>query len=386
MSKTFVTIFPICENVHLTKDLGQIPYFLHKKYGYDSKIVSYKNSDEYSSLENEVKGLKMEFIENKGRLRFVERAVVDYLRENAKKIDVLNLYIFSKHSFVYGLIYKKYNPSGKVFLKLDGYNDTFSAEGSINHSVNPFKNIVFRYLEKKFLNKVSLISIENSEGESLVKNKFPLQKEKIFYLPVGVNDLFMEEMFRGKLKSFEEKENIILTVGRIGESIKNNEMMLKAFALVKTHDWKLVLVGKVNPSFKKYIDEYFSVHPQLRHKIEFTGEIRNREKLYEWYNRSKIFCMTSLKESFCHSIAEALYFGNYVVGTEGIMSMKDITREGELGIMVANNDHQALAEKFQDLTDNENILQDTFPKIIEHSRKNFSWSKIIDLVHQKISN
>jgi glycosyltransferase involved in cell wall biosynthesis len=386
MSKTFVTIFPICENVHLTKDLGQIPYFLHRKYGYDSKIVSYRNSSEYSSLENEVRGLKMEFIESKGRWRFVEKAVVNYLRENAKRIDVLNLYIFSKHTFVYGLIYKKYNPMGKIFLKLDGYNDTFSTERSISHSVNPFKNIVFRYLEKRFLNKVDLISIENSEGESLVKNKFPLQKEKIFYLPVGVNDLFLEELFHGKLKNFEEKENIILTVGRIGEGIKNNEMMLKAFALLKANDWKLVMVGKVNPDFKKYIEEYFSAQPHLREKVEVTGEIRDRKKLYEWYNRSKIFCMTSLKESFCHSIAEALYFGNYVVGTDGIMSMKDITREGELGIVVANNDHQALAERFQDLTGSENILRDAFPKIIEHSRKNFSWSKIIDRVHQKISS
>jgi glycosyltransferase involved in cell wall biosynthesis len=386
MSRTFVTIFPICENVHLTKDLGQIPYFLHKKYGYDSKIVSYKNSQEYSNLENEVKGLKLEFLENKGRWRFVEKAVVDYLRENAKKIDVLNLYLFSKHSFVYGLVYKRYNPSGKVFLKLDGYNDTFAPGTSISHSVNPFKNIFFRYLEKKFLKKVNLISIENSEGESLVKSKFPLHSEKVFYLPVGVNDLFLKEMFEGRTRNFDEKENIILTVGRIGESIKNNEMMLNAFALLKSEDWKLVMVGKVNPGFHKFIDDYFLTHPHLKEKIEFTDEIRDRKKLYEWYNRSKIFCMTSIRESFCHSIAEALYFGNYVVGTEGIMSMKDITLEGKLGAIVANNDHKALAQKLQDLMDNENILKETFPKIIEHSRKNFSWSKIIDLVHHKISN
>ena len=38
--KTFVTIFPICENVHLTTDLGQIPYFMNKICGYDAKIVS----------------------------------------------------------------------------------------------------------------------------------------------------------------------------------------------------------------------------------------------------------------------------------------------------------------------------------------------------------
>ena len=64
MKKKFVTIFPICENVHLTKDLGNIPFFLHHNYEYDSSIACYNNSKTYPNLESEVKGLKLEFIEN----------------------------------------------------------------------------------------------------------------------------------------------------------------------------------------------------------------------------------------------------------------------------------------------------------------------------------
>jgi len=115
MNNRFVTIFPICENVHLTKDLGQIPFFLHKTYGYNSSIVSYKNSDNYSNLNGEVNGLTMEFIENTGRLSFLEKGVLKYIRKNAKNIDVLNLYIFSKFTFVYGIIYKILNPNGFCF-------------------------------------------------------------------------------------------------------------------------------------------------------------------------------------------------------------------------------------------------------------------------------
>ena len=149
MSKTFVTIFPICENVHLTKDLGQIPYFLHRTHGFDSKIVSYKNNETYDNLNGEVKGLKMDFVENTGRINFLEKGILKYIYSNAKKIDVLNLYIFSKHTFVYGIFYKMLNPSGFLFLKLDGYNETFAEGNKVIHSTKRLKNFILKRLDRK---------------------------------------------------------------------------------------------------------------------------------------------------------------------------------------------------------------------------------------------
>lgn len=32
----FATFFPGCLNVHLTKDVGMIPYVLYRDFGYDS--------------------------------------------------------------------------------------------------------------------------------------------------------------------------------------------------------------------------------------------------------------------------------------------------------------------------------------------------------------
>jgi hypothetical protein len=229
MGKRFVTIFPICEDVHLTKDLGQIPYFLHKLHGFDSKIVCYKNSKQYTNIDHEVKGLKIDFIENKGRISFLEKSVLTYIYKNAKNIDILNLYIFSKFSFVYGLLYKFLNPKGCLFLKLDGYNETFAEGNNIIHSTKTIKNYFLKLLEKKFLKKVDLITIENSDGETLVKKMYPSVSSKIMYLPVGVNNLYLHDNFNDKTRNFKEKENIILTVGRIGEPIKNHEMLENGF-------------------------------------------------------------------------------------------------------------------------------------------------------------
>ena len=58
----FVTLFLRMKNVHLLKDVGMIPYILHRDYGVDSTMVSMKNEEKYPFLNKEVSGLKMRFL------------------------------------------------------------------------------------------------------------------------------------------------------------------------------------------------------------------------------------------------------------------------------------------------------------------------------------
>ena len=51
-SIVFATFFPDCENIHLTKDIGMIPYVLHRDFGYDAYVICHKNGD-YPYLEKE---------------------------------------------------------------------------------------------------------------------------------------------------------------------------------------------------------------------------------------------------------------------------------------------------------------------------------------------
>lgn len=383
--KTFVTIFPICENVHLTTDIGQIPFFMHKNHGYESTIVAYKNSESYPNLEEEVKGLQMNFLENKGRFIFLERAVLQYIKKNAKHIDVLDLYHFSKFTFVYGLLYKKLNSKGILLIKLDAYNETFAEGNVIKHSTNKLKNAFFKYLERKFLKQVDLLCIENSEGERLLKKMYPAVSSKALFLPVGVNDLFLVEVFKDKVKEYDKKENIILSLGRIGEPIKNHEMILRALTKIDMKDWRMVFVGQINESFANYFNELSKEYPVLKEKVTFIGRIANRIELYEWYNKSKVFCMTSWHESFCHAIGEAFYFGNYIIGTEGIMSMKDITDSGKYGITLKADDDTALANTFQSIINNQTNIKELYQKRVEHSHTYFIWSEIINKLNNQIN-
>lgn len=384
MAKRFVTIFPFCEDVHLTKDVGQIPYFLYKLYGYDSSIITYNNSPHYTNLDGEVKGLKLDFIENKGRISFLERSVLKYIHKCAKHTDILGLYHFSKFTFVYGVLYKFLNPKGFLLVKLDAYNKTFSEGSEVKHSNNKTKNALFKYLERKFISKLDLLCIENTEGEVLFKKMYPQAASKTIFLPVGVNDLFLADAFKNKIKSFSEKENIILTVGRIGEKVKNHEMILRALTKTILKDWRMVFVGPVNEVFMNYYNELCVKHPTLKSIVTFTGNITDRVELYGWYNRSKIFCMTSWNESFSNAISEAFYFGNYIIGTEGVMSMKDITDKGKYGVTLKADDDASLAEVLQKLTDDKSKLSTLYPNIVNFSHTHFTWSQILGKLHERI--
>ena len=118
------------KNVHLLKDVGMIPYILHRDYGVDACMVSMKNEEKYPYLDKEVRGLKMRFLpENRFSGVF---SGMRYVWDNAENIDVLNVYHLNLSSFLFLLIYKfRKKRGGKGYLKLDmdlkGYKRLYQA-------------------------------------------------------------------------------------------------------------------------------------------------------------------------------------------------------------------------------------------------------------------
>lgn len=116
---------------------------------------------------------------------------------------------------------------------------------------------------------------------------------KIEYVPNGLD----YNMYPIK-SEFKDKENTLLFVGRIGDEDKQNEVLLEAFAKVsdKIPSWKLKMVGGIEEEFTEYLDKYFDENPDMKKKIVFTGEIVDKQKLYNEYAKAKVFTLTSKKE------------------------------------------------------------------------------------------
>ncbi|QJR21539.1 glycosyltransferase family 4 protein [Brevinematales bacterium NS] len=395
-SKTFVTIMKWTVNADLIKMTGQIPYNMHKKYGYNSILVTYKNEKEedlspeertfnlplepYTYHLNVVKGLKLEFIEREGKFVGLDKAILKYILKNAKKIDVLNLYHYSLQTLIYTLVYKFLNKKGIVYITLDndlGGLDIYPHSLLGKHPKNFIRNIIaYTIIEPLFLRKVDFLSNETKKGTQRLKTLYHKYEQKFFYQPYGIDERFIVESGI-KMKSFEEKENIILTVGRIGHPQKNNELLLKAVANIDLKDWKVILAGKVDKNFSLFLDEYFRRNPHLKEKIIFTGHISDRNQLYDLYNRAKIFCMTSNFESFGIVMVEAGYFGDYIV-TSNVVSADDITNNRTCGDVFPVGDQEELQKKLQYLIDNPEVIKDNIPKIQAHIKRSFLWENIID--------
>ncbi|KEH98027.1 glycosyl transferase [Clostridium botulinum C/D str. BKT12695] len=368
----YCVLYPNTKNVNLVKEMGMIPYKLYEKFGYDAKIVCY-NLDDYTYLNEEVKGLKIDFLDKKYNNYSLDG--LRYLKKHAKEIDVLQIFHVTLYSLLYAFRYKRLNKKGKIYLKLDCSHKLVDRILSLN-------KIQYR-LVNKYLDKVDLISVEQKVLFQKLKDILPKQQDKMINIPNGVDYKYLYE--KGMQYDFDEKENIILSVTRVGSEEKNTEMLIEAFTSIENIEnlgWKLKIVGPIEEEFKDYIDNYFENNPTMKDIVEFTGAIQNREELFNEYKKAKIFSLTSNFESFGIAFIEAASFGDVIVSTD-VGIAKELTCEGN-GVLVDIEDVNALKKELKKYMLNDNLK--SYSEITyKIAKKNFDWDTIINKLNDNIS-
>lgn len=346
---------------------------MYKAGNYEAELVTYKNSPDYPYLESEVNGLKLSFIKNTGRFFYAEKGVLRYLWSFSKKIDVLNLFHFKKGNVLYLLIYKILNPKGKTYVKLDINLSFFRTIDNFLYSKFILKNYLLKGLTKLHFKLTDLFSVETEEARLHLLGVYPELKKKLICVPNGVDEDFIARTVL--MKSFDQKENIILAVGRIGTDQKNTELFLESLLLTDLQDWKVYIAGPVEKSFEPYLKRFFDNYPGLKENVFLTGNISDRKELFELYNRSKIFCMTSRYEGFPIAFSEALYFGNFIITTP-VSSSSYVTDNGRIGCIAPANatDYGAAIDK----TINKGFLSSELHRNIQTFAKlNLTWPGIV---------
>ena len=373
----WITYFPEIHNIHLTKDLGLLPYFMQEVAGYDASLMARFPEAAYPALEGEVRGLKTISLDDQGTWFFTERASVHYLKKHAREIDVLNLYHLSRHTLVYGYLFKNNNNSGKLYLKLDAY--TAHLKKRKKYARNPIKNAILKWLESRFFKVVDLISVESREGLEVASNTYPKLRKKLFYLPNGCNDIYLKKYFQSPF----EKENIILSVGRPGSADKNYELLIKALPFLNLSIGKSESPQTVSAEFEKAWEAAVAEYPEIARKIEFLGGISDRLNLYEEFARAKVFFLPSRVESFGIAFVEALYFGCMLVGHKGMSAYGDLSANGAYGTYFEDNDPRRFADAIYEAMQRtgEPDLQE---KIENHASANFYWSSLASQLDNRL--
>ena len=386
----------ICEEFEYTwigKDNGMIPIYMHEICGYESKILTSNLKHDLPDLERGLSFIKIKrifgFLGNFAYwVKLLKRYnIFKYLINNAKNIDILMLFHVSRCSYWYSYIYKKLNPKGKIYIKADFNLGVYQKELSVvNSSPKNLKEFFRKRREtkeydkrKKLIPLVDLISYESLEAYHFMKDEYAgiNSKGKTIYLPNGYDNLFIEKNF--KIKKFKEKENIILTVGRLGTKEKNTELLLESLKEIDLKDWKVILIGSETEELLKYKEKYFKENPKLKEKIIFTGEIKDRRVLYEYYNKSKVFVLPSKWESFGIVMVEAMAFGNYVI-TSNTCAANDITNHNTIGEIIEIDSKIELENSLKKVVSGNIDLEEKYNKTLEYV-KNFKYEELIKVIN-----
>ena len=368
----FVTLFPPAQNIHIAKDVGMIPCLMAREQGFDSTLVCFSRSEDMPYLTELAKPLKIHSIaQNAGYhvYRWPAQEVIRYLLCNAKSIDVLHMFHLNRETIIQSLVYKLLNNKGVVYIKLDYSSYCVGDERKcVLTNLNNYFKYLFRVLFIRLI--PNLMTIETSTAYEYFIKAYPSSAQKLKIMPNGIDTYFLE---RNNFKRcYCKKENLIISVGRIGSYEKNSEMLLTSISMLDIKDWYFAFIGPIDIEFRNKLALLLLRMPELKDRIILTGNIESRVELYSWYARAKVFCLTSRRESFSLAMIDALYFGCYIVTTP-VDSAADITGNGSLGSIVRSDTE--LCEVLHKIIVNEIDTEDKMHNIYEHSRK-FCWSSI----------
>lgn len=403
----FATFFPGCENIHLTKDVGMIPYVLHRDFGYDSHLICYKNGN-YPYLETEVSGLKLLFIKkrkcfhleivkyiNRKKTKFAKLLrsfcnIIDafpVIIRYGKKIDIFQVYHLGSESIIIGSIYKIINRKGVLWLKLDMDNRIIESYEEYPKKSKILIKKLRHYLFHKLLSfYFDIISVESKKIYEFIRTKHPLFKkikEKIYCIPNGVD---MDNLAHLNI-NFTEKENTILHVGRIGTYQKATEIILEAFIKIARDfpSWKLILIGTMEDSFSDYFNNLLKKNEDIQNKIQYLGFVKSKKSLYEYYKKAKILAIPSRFESFGLVATEAGLFGDVILGSD-IPSIRDITNDGKFAYLCPIDDNERFIKTLRYMLSHEDELKEMSELSARFIKKEFSWNKICSDLHKIILN
>ena len=141
-------------------------------------------------------------------------------------------------------------------------------------------------------------------------------------------------------EAFQQKENTVLVVGRMVEGCKRISLIIKAWSEIEKHEdaasWNLKIVGE-GPN----LDDYKRLAKKLELKrISFEGF----QQPLSYHKKAKIFLMTSAFEGFGMTLVEAQQMGVVPIVMDSFLSLHDIVKDRENGLIVANEDLQGFVD------------------------------------------
>lgn len=164
----------------------------------------------------------------------------------------------------------------------------------------------------------------------------------------------------------------LLAVGRLWEQ-KGYHSLLKAFSRVAVDsDWKLHIAG-VGPLESELVE--LANMLGLAEQVVFLGQVSNVQALL---GQADIYVMSSVFEGFPNALCEAMAAGLACVSTNCPSGPADIIQDGYNGVLVPNQDEEALADALGELMQDE-ALRERLATNAKQITEQFSEKRIMAL-------
>ena len=225
------------------------------------------------------------------------------------------------------------------------------------HSAHDFVGLKWRVLRRifyPFASALTVLSRSDFNYYSFVKNKAIIYNPSIF-----------KPSFGG------QKEKLIIFVGRL-EYVKGCDIFLRALALLKLDDFKLLVLG--DGSQKKSLQ---SLSAKLGLKnIEFLGAVSD---IQNYYKKAKIIVSSSRFEGLGNALIESAFFDCIRVATPTAGAL-ELLEDGKNGFISSDFSEQALAKAIlKALNTDESVLENTRAQCEKFSLENIAaqWWELI---------
>ena len=225
------------------------------------------------------------------------------------------------------------------------------------HSAHDFVGLKWRVLRRifyPFASTLTVLSKSDFNYYSFVKNKAIIYNPSIF-----------KPSFGG------QKEKLIIFVGRL-EHVKGCDIFLRALALLKLDDFKLLVLG--DGSQKKSLQ---SLSEKLGLKnLEFLGSVSD---IQNYYKKAKIIVSSSRFEGLGNALIESAFFDCIRVATPTAGAL-ELLEDGKNGFISSDFSEQALAKAIlKALNADESVLENTRAESEKFSLENIAkeWWELI---------
>lgn len=295
---------------------------------------------------------------------------------------------FTSHQLLIVLQFKlaclKNGEQGFVYLKMDMPMTTLDERIS-QHYAKPLMMPIKRFFLKQCIKHIDVVSFESQNVTKRFIEAFSLKSNNVLTVLNGVSSELLKHLSVSTVK----KEKSILAVARFGSWHKASENLIQAFEKFSSicPDWSLWLVGEMTEEFNEWL--YAQYAPLIeQNKILIFGFTKDAKMIAHYYSTCGIYTLPSRQEGASLSLIEAAYFGAPIVATN-VGNASDVLDEYLDVCTVPVDDIDALASKFIEFAQNDQLRMEISGYLSEKARKEFNWEyqlqKVADIAKAKLS-